>query len=76
MGLLYPAYCSYKAVKTKNVKEYVSNDAVSVSYTKMMEGKNACAWFPHFVFWSENFKACCKLIAGELDDVLDCVLAL
>ncbi|ODN04409.1 hypothetical protein Ocin01_02273 [Orchesella cincta] len=22
-GLLYPAYCSYKAVKTKNVKEYV-----------------------------------------------------
>ncbi|CAL8077791.1 unnamed protein product [Orchesella dallaii] len=23
MGLLYPAYCSYKTVKTKNVKEYV-----------------------------------------------------
>ena len=23
-GLLYPAYASYKAVKTKNVKEYVS----------------------------------------------------
>ena len=24
-GTLYPAYASYKAVKTKNVKEYVSN---------------------------------------------------
>ncbi len=23
-GTLYPAYASYKAVKTKNVKEYVS----------------------------------------------------
>ncbi|CAF93911.1 unnamed protein product, partial [Tetraodon nigroviridis] len=23
-GTLYPAYYSYKAVKTKNVKEYVS----------------------------------------------------
>lgn len=23
-GNLYPAYCSYKAVKTKNIKEYVS----------------------------------------------------
>lgn len=23
-GTLYPAYSSYKAVKTKNVKEYVS----------------------------------------------------
>ena len=24
-GTLYPAYASYKAVKTKNVKEYVSS---------------------------------------------------
>ena len=24
LGTLYPAYASYKAVKTKNVKEYVS----------------------------------------------------
>ncbi|KAK2530759.1 hypothetical protein Q9233_005978 [Columba guinea] len=24
-GMLYPAYYSYKAVKTKNVKEYVSS---------------------------------------------------
>lgn len=26
-GMLYPAYYSYKAVKTKNVKEYVSHAA-------------------------------------------------
>lgn len=27
-GMLYPAYYSYKAVKTKNVKEYVSKVSV------------------------------------------------
>ena len=25
---VYPAYCSYKAVRTKNVKDYVSTSAM------------------------------------------------
>lgn len=29
-GTLYPAYSSYKAVKTKNVKEYVSEQYAPV----------------------------------------------
>lgn len=28
-GTLYPAYYSYKAVKTKNVKEYVSSRTIT-----------------------------------------------
>lgn len=31
-GTLYPAYYSYKAVKTKNVKEYVSSEILLFIY--------------------------------------------
>jgi receptor expression-enhancing protein 1/2/3/4 len=31
-GTLYPAYASYKAVRTKNVKEYVSRISLYTSF--------------------------------------------
>ena len=42
-GTLYPAYKSYKAVKTKNVKEYVSSFAEFEAATKHI---SSCAF--HF----------------------------
>ena len=40
-GTLYPAYKSYKAVKTKNVKEYVSSFAEFEAATKHI---SSCAF--------------------------------
>ena len=36
-GLMYPAYCSYKAVKTKDVKEYVSFFLLYIVVDKLMQ---------------------------------------
>jgi len=36
-GTLYPAYASYKAVRTKNVKEYVSRASVATFLYTLLE---------------------------------------
>ena len=58
---LYPAYASFKAVKTKNVKEYVSGETQTVNNGICYLLTKATSTVFHYA------------AAGKVYDVLDCV---
>ena len=58
---LYPAYASFKAVKTKNVKEYVSGETVNNAYCNLLTKATSTVYLYRYA------------AAGEVYDVLDCV---
>lgn len=61
-GTLYPAYCSYKAVRSRDVKQYVSfNNFFFIFLFKQI-------WYKKFL---KNVDLLCWLFLGEMDDVLD-----
>ena len=61
-GTLYPAYSSYKAVKSKDVKEYVSISLLCFIIPYEME-----CFCKSFV--NVNYFPCS--VSGKMDDVLD-----
>ena len=71
-GTLYPAYKSYKAVKTKNVKEYVSSFAEFEAATKHI---SSCIQFLQLI---QNSFSCavCILKSGCVCCVLYCAIIL
>lgn len=61
-GTLYPAYCSYKAVRSRDVKQYVSfNNFFFIFLFKQI-------WYKKFL---KNVDLLGWLFLGEMDDVLD-----